>query len=85
MEIHLSKAATIAERSATMTTITAGGGALYFGLTANELAAFVGAAVAVLGLLVQVWFKWQHLKIVKAAAQTRPDCATCPDRRGDEI
>ena len=31
--------------------------ALYGGFTANELAAIGGFAVAVVGLLVQVWFK----------------------------
>lgn len=38
-------------------TYSGGATAVFGGLTANEIAAFVGAAVAVLGLIVQVYFK----------------------------
>ena len=48
--------ATIAA-AAQKASVGGGGIALYGGLTANEMAAFVGAAVAVLGLLVQLYFK----------------------------
>lgn len=75
-----SPAHSITEKAASASTYIGSGGAVVFGLSANELAAFIGAAVAVLGLLVNVWFKWQHLRIVKQAATTRPDCATCPER-----
>lgn len=68
--------ATITERAISATTYTASGSALYFGLTANEIAAFVGAGVAVLSFLVSVWFKWQHLKLAKVRAKE--------DSRGDE-
>jgi len=37
--------------------IGGGMGAVYGGLSANEIAAFVGAAVAVVGLVVQFYFK----------------------------
>lgn len=42
----------------TAQTATYGGGAaaMFFGLTANETAAIVGAIVAVIGLGVQVWY-----------------------------
>lgn len=48
--------ATIAA-AAQKASVGGGAAALYGGLTANEVAAFVGAAVAVLGLLVQLYFK----------------------------
>ena len=48
------------------------GTAMYFGLTANELAAFGGLAVAVLGFVVNTvvnWhFKSQHLKLARRNA-----------------
>jgi hypothetical protein len=40
-------------------------GAVYFGLTANEIAAFGGLIIAIIGLLVNIWFKHQHLQIAK--------------------
>lgn len=70
----------IADRATIITTYAGGSSAVIFGLSANEIAAFIGAAVAVLGFLANLWFKWQHLRIVKAAAADRPDCATCPER-----
>lgn len=55
----------------------ASGGALFFGLTANELAALVATSVAVLTFIVNFWFKWQHLQIVKKAAASKPDQLIC--------
>lgn len=48
--------ATIAA-AANKATYSGGGIAIVGGLTANEFAAFGGLLVAVIGLLVQVWFK----------------------------
>jgi len=45
--------------------------AVIFGLTANEFAAISGVVIAVCGLLVNIYFKHQHLKIAKALA--KPD------------
>lgn len=42
---------------ASKATYSGGATAVVGGLTANEIAAFVGAAVAVLGLVVQIYFK----------------------------
>lgn len=74
------QAHSIADRATTFATYTGGSSAVIFGLSANEIAAFIGAAVAILSFLANLWFKWQHLRIVKAAAIDRPDCATCPER-----
>ena len=44
--------------------------AIIFGLTANEFAAISGVVIAVIGLLVNIYFKHQHLKIARASAKT---------------
>jgi hypothetical protein len=38
--------------------------AVFFGLTANEFAAIGGLFIALIGLLVNIWFKHQHLPIL---------------------
>ena len=45
--------------------------AVIFGLTANEFAAISGVVIAVCGLLVNIYFKHQHLKIAQKNA--KPD------------
>lgn len=51
--------------------------AVWGGFTANELAAFGGLAVAVLGLVISqamnFWFRWQHLKIARQTAKASED------------
>ena len=42
------------------------GGAVIFGLTANEVAALGGLVIAFLGLIVTIIFKWlAHVELVK--------------------
>jgi uncharacterized membrane protein len=43
--------------------------AVYFGLTANEIAAFGGLIIAIIGLAVNIWYKHQHLKIATQKAE----------------
>lgn len=62
MSLEITKAATTAQYGGS-------GAAVYFGLTANEIAAFGGLFIAVIGLLVNIWYKHQHLKIAKEKAQ----------------
>ena len=64
---------TLAEKVATTATYTGSGGAVFFGLTANEFAALGGLAIAVVGFLVNVWFKAQHLAIARKKAQPDPE------------
>ena len=45
--------------------------AVIFGLTANEFAAISGVVIAICGLIVNIYFKHQHLKIARASA--KPD------------
>lgn len=55
----------MADKLATITAYAASGSAIILGLSANEFAALIGAFVAVLTFIANLWFKWQHLKLVK--------------------
>jgi len=59
--VDIGKASTAATYSGSAT-------AVFFGLTANEFAALGGLAIALIGLLVNIWFKHQHLKIARKQA-----------------
>lgn len=58
MSLEVTKAATTAQYGGSAT-------AVYFGLTANEIAAFGGLIIAIIGLIVNIWYKHQHLKIAR--------------------
>lgn len=55
-------------KTATAATYGGSAGAVIFGMTANEFAAFAGVGIALVGLLVNIWFKHQHLKIAREKA-----------------
>jgi hypothetical protein len=52
----------IINKVATTATYAGSGAAVYFGLTANEIAAFGGLLVAVVGLIVTWYYKHQSFK-----------------------
>lgn len=56
----------MADKVATTTAYMASGSAIVFGLSANEFAAVVGASIAVLTFVANLWFKWQHLQLARA-------------------
>ena len=58
MNVEITKAATTAQYGGS-------GAAVYFGLTANEIAAFGGLIIAIIGLIVNIWYKHQHLKLAR--------------------
>ena len=60
-------------KAASTATYSGSAGAVYFGLTANELAAFGGLGIAVIGLLVSWYYKHQHLQIAKKNNQPADD------------
>jgi hypothetical protein len=62
MSLEVTKAATAAQYGGSAS-------AVYFGLTANEIAAFGGLIIAAIGLIVNIWYKHQHLKIAKKKAE----------------
>ena len=66
--------------------VSAGGGgiALFGGLTANEIAAFGGLAIAGLGLIVQVVFKLLDNRRKSEVHRMRMSGARFPDEDDDE-
>lgn len=59
----------ITAKAASVATYGGSGAAIIFGLTANEFAAISGVVIAVIGLIVNIYFKHQHLKIARASAK----------------
>lgn len=53
------------ERATTATTYASSAGAFFFGMTANELAAIGGLAIAGLSMLIGWWYKHQRLEMDK--------------------
>ena len=70
-------AAATAAKVAQTTTYVGSASAIYFGLTANELAAIGGLVLGALGLVVNavinVYFKHQHLKLARESARPASD------------
>ena len=56
---------TIIVKTATVAQYGGSSAAVYFGLTANEIAAFGGLAIAFIGYLTSLYYKHQHLKLAK--------------------
>ena len=56
-------------KAASVATYGGSSAAIIFGLTANEFAAISGVVIALVGLLVNIYFKHQHLKIARASAK----------------
>lgn len=67
------------EAATSAATYTSAGGAIAFGLTANEIAAYIGAAVAVLTFALNWWYRHQHLKLAKAKAACVKPGFPCPE------
>lgn len=66
-------AGTVITKAATAAQYGGSGAALYFGLTANEIAAFGGLAIAVIGFFVNWWYKHQHLQLAKKKLEETDD------------
>lgn len=56
----------MADKISSTAAYTASGSAIIFGLSANELAAMIGAVIAVLTFILNFWFKYQHLNLAKS-------------------
>jgi len=59
----------VVTKAATAATYGGSGAAVLFGLTANEFAAISGVVIALIGLLVNIYFKHQHLKLARESAK----------------
>jgi hypothetical protein len=70
MENHTTEVASaIAAKTASVATYGGAGSAIFFGLSANEFGALCGVIIGFVGLVANIWFKHQHLKIARKEAE----------------
>lgn len=66
MNEHTAEAATaLATKASSVATYGGAGSAIFFGLTANEFGAICGVVIGVIGLVANIYFKYQHLQVAK--------------------
>jgi hypothetical protein len=58
-------AGAVLHKAASAATYGGSGAAVVFGMSANEFAAIGGLLIAVIGLLINWWYKHQHLKLAR--------------------
>lgn len=69
MEQHTAEAASaVATKVASVATYGGASSAVFFGLTANEFGTICGVAIGLVGLIANIWFKHQHLKLARKEA-----------------
>ena len=57
--------AEIATKAASVATYGGAGSAIFFGLSANEFGALCGVVIGFIGLIANIYFKHQHLKLAR--------------------
>lgn len=66
MEQHTAEVASaVATKASTVATYGGASSAIFFGLTANEFGTICGVVIGVIGLVANIWFKHQHLKLAR--------------------
>ena len=66
MDNHTAEAASaVATKAASVATYGGASSAVFFGLTANEFGTLCGVVIGLLGLIANIWFKHQHLKLAR--------------------
>jgi hypothetical protein len=55
----------VAAKTASVATYGGAGSAVFFGLSANEFGALCGVIIGFVGLVANIWFKHQHLKLAR--------------------
>jgi hypothetical protein len=55
----------VAAKTASVATYGGAGSAIFFGLSANEFGALCGVVIGFIGLIANIWFKHQHLKLAR--------------------
>ena len=69
MEQHTAEAASaVAAKASSLATYGGATSAIFFGLTANEFGAICGVVIGFVGLIANIWFKYQHLEVAKKEA-----------------
>jgi hypothetical protein len=58
-------ASAVAAKAASVATYGGAGSAIFFGLSANEFGALCGVVIGLIGLVANIWFKHQHLKLAR--------------------
>jgi hypothetical protein len=58
-------ASAIAAKAASVATYGGAGSAVFFGLTANEFGALCGVIIGFIGLVANIYFKYQHLQLAR--------------------
>jgi hypothetical protein len=62
-------ASAVATKASSVATYGGAGSAVFFGLSANEFGALCGVVIGFVGLVANIWFKHQHLKIARKEAE----------------
>ena len=62
-------ASAVAAKTASVATYGGAGSAIFFGLSANEFGALCGVVIGLIGLIANIYFKHQHLKIARKEAE----------------
>jgi hypothetical protein len=62
-------ASAVAAKTASVATFGGAGSAVFFGLSANEFGALCGVVIGLIGLIANIYFKHQHLKIARKEAE----------------
>jgi hypothetical protein len=66
MENHTTEVASaVATKTASVATYGGAGSAVFFGLSANEFGALCGVIIGLVGLVANIYFKYQHLKLAR--------------------
>jgi hypothetical protein len=65
MENTTEVASAIAAKTASVATYGGAGSAIFFGLSANEFGALCGVVIGLIGLVANIYFKYQHLQVAK--------------------
>jgi hypothetical protein len=69
MENTAEAASAVAGKASTLATYGGAGSAIFFGLTANEFGALCGVVIGFIGLVANIWFKHQHLKLARKESE----------------
>jgi hypothetical protein len=66
MEQHTAEAASaLATKASSVATYGGAGSAIFFGLSANEFGALCGVVIGFIGLVANIYFKYQHLQLAR--------------------
>ena len=66
MDQHTAEAASaVAAKASSIATYGGASSAIFFGLTANEFGTLCGVVIGLIGLIANIYFKYQHLQVAK--------------------